>query len=59
MASNPQYTVYVCGIAKDSKLKLEMMLVPGIAQKSLSYQMAEQPLPYFPALDFISHVNQA
>ena len=60
MASNPQYTVYVCGIAKDSKLKLEMMLVPGIAQKSLSYQMAEQlPSINFPALDFISHVNQA
>ena len=60
MASNPQYTVYDCGIAKDSELKLEMMLVPGIAQKNLSYQMAEQlPSINFPALDFISHVNQA
>ena len=28
MASNPQYTVYACGIAKSSKLELKMMLVP-------------------------------
>jgi hypothetical protein len=61
MVSNPQYTVYACGIAKDSELKLEMMLVPGNAQKNLSYQMAEQPLPSitFPALGFISRVNRA
>ena len=54
MASNPQYTVYACEIAKSSKLELQMMLVPAIAQ-DLSYQMAGQSPPSinFPAFDFV------